>query len=189
MKIDSRYLSLLVIEWKQKYGTPKPTSFSPINILAFRKCEKYGCSIANIAVHRHHTGYESLLARIYPDVYAPRYLLFHKDDIALVCEKHHSHIHEKVYDPIVRRFMRKFMCSQPTVEDCEELRKTLKAACIKYLDRGRQNGRKEMDTRNAKEVQRNNSQKKKRKKRGSKVRNGQLASTNKKKVANRRIAT
>lgn len=165
MKIDARYLDELVIEWKNKYGSqiPKPYGFSPINILAFRKCSKHGCSIANTEVHRHHMGYESFLARIYPDVYAPRYLQFHKDDIALVCEKHHKYIHEKVYHKIVSGFMAMFYEGQPTIEDCENLRKILKKLCIKYLNKGNQNVSKKMERSATKETQGNVASKKSRK--------------------------
>ena len=137
MQIDSRLLTTLVIEWKAKYGTKTRLSFQPQNVLAFRKCEKYGCSITNIEIHRHHTGYESLFARIHPDHYAPIYLQFNKNDIALVCAKHHQYIHEKVYVVHVERFMKRFIYSQPSIEDCEELRNKLKALCINYLNKGR----------------------------------------------------
>lgn len=183
MKIDARTLDELVIEWKNKYNSTisgsKPLPFNPSSVLAFRKCTKHGCSIANIAVHRHHMGYESLLARIYPDVYAPRYLQFHRDDIALVCEKHHLYIHEKIYAPIVNRFARQFIVTQPTIEDCENLRNLLRVACIQYLNKGRQNASKKMECGTTKETQRNVVKKKRRKRRRRKT----------EKVVNRKIAT
>lgn len=95
--IPEEYLQQIKL-WRIKYNVVQtPSSFDPTQWkVACRKCEKH-----RQTSHRHHMGNDLFFARMLPDVFAPRYIEFHPDDVAKLCDRCHKRIHA-IYKPITK---------------------------------------------------------------------------------------
>jgi len=87
-------------EWEKKYGKPKPLKSIDLRKVG-TKCVK--CRKARKKMNRHHKGNDLLWAHLHPDEFAPRYIEFHVDDIALLCRSCHKKIH-LFYDEVLYHF-------------------------------------------------------------------------------------
>lgn len=90
-----RYMATLA-SWRVKYGNKSPPRPASINLTRVRAgCCKRGCKEKG-RTQRHHIGNDFWFACLLPHVFAARYIEFHPDDTAPLCEKHHKYVH-KVY--------------------------------------------------------------------------------------------
>lgn len=110
-------------DWEEQYGKPKKRKqfdLSKVNA----KCTK--CRKARKRMSRHHKGNDMLWANLYPDEFAPRYIEFRDEDIALLCNRCHRKIHE-IYDAILYDFWLEWaiertdnLSHKPSVEECRD---------------------------------------------------------------------
>lgn len=89
-----------VLEWEKIYGKPRfgLCRFDPTELrVACAKCDEIRPKMS-----RHHKGSEFFFALILPELYAARYISFHKEDVARLCDKCHKNV-EKYYEPLKLR--------------------------------------------------------------------------------------
>lgn len=86
-----------IAEWEKKYGKPKfglrrydPTTVS----LCCVRCKHIKSHMS-----RHHIRSDFFFSMLLPDVFAPRYIQFHEDDVRKLCDNCHKKVHE-FYKPI-----------------------------------------------------------------------------------------
>lgn len=96
-----RYFAI-VKEWERIYGKPaRVFRYDPTEIKACcRKCGKLRPKMS-----RHHTGNDFFFAQMLPDDFAARYIQFHKDDTAKLCDKCHKQAHH-LYKPLMEKLWR-----------------------------------------------------------------------------------
>jgi len=76
--------------WEKQYGTPaRVFRYDPTEIQA--SCVK--CGKMRKHMSRHHIANDFMFAQMMPDLYAKRYIEFHKDDVAKLCNDCHKDIH------------------------------------------------------------------------------------------------
>ena len=93
----SEYIALIK-NWEAKYGTPaRVFRYDPTEIRA--SCVK--CGKMKSKMSRHHKANDFLFARMLPDVYARRYIEFHTNDVAKLCDDCHKDIH-RYYKPLMK---------------------------------------------------------------------------------------
>ena len=86
-------LTDLVNEWNEKYPKKgRKKKFDIKKVKVNRRCQKAGCDTKS-DLARHHKGYESLFARLRPDLYARRYMDFRPRDLVDLCHYHHERLH------------------------------------------------------------------------------------------------
>lgn len=88
-----------LMEWRQKYGVPPPPKTFGLKVQTSTACFKKGCGSLK-RTQRHHKGNDFWFANLLPDIFAPRYLQFHPDDVAYLCEHHHKAVH-KLYKKLM----------------------------------------------------------------------------------------
>lgn len=88
MPIDPRYLAV-VKEWERVYGKSRFQRFDLTEArLCCAKCEKLKQKMS-----RHHIENDFFFAQMLPDDFARRYIEFHKEDCAKLCDDCHKDIH------------------------------------------------------------------------------------------------
>lgn len=81
--------------WRSKYGVPPPPKTYGLRVEGSHACVKKKCGSLK-RTQRHHKGNDFWFACLFPDAFAARYIQFHPDDVAYVCEHHHKAVH-KIY--------------------------------------------------------------------------------------------
>lgn len=90
----------IFLKWKKKYGVPEEAQkrYNPANVrIEDKTCRNCG---SKTKISRHHKGHEYAFALVLEDIYAPRYIQFHPDDVIPLCSTCHKKIH-KLYQGIL----------------------------------------------------------------------------------------
>jgi len=92
-------------EWRKLYGTPppikKPESYNPTNVkLGCKKCKKI-----KTKMQRHHKANDFFFAMAMPHIFAARYILFHPDDVDLLCASCHKAWHRYVEPKLAKMYV------------------------------------------------------------------------------------
>lgn len=85
-----------IAEWHKKYGIPPSP---PSRVVDLTQVSLKLCVCGQPATTRHHKGSQLFLARVWPDIFAPRYIQFHPDDVVWMCERCHKKV-ERAYIPL-----------------------------------------------------------------------------------------
>jgi len=121
-------------EWEEKYGKPKPLKSIDLRKVG-TKCVK--CKKPRKKMNRHHKGNDLTWAYLYPDEFAPRYIEFHVDDIALLCRSCHKKIH-LLYDEILYDFyLDRIGVFSPSIEECRKYQTLCTERFEKWLTTGK----------------------------------------------------
>jgi hypothetical protein len=89
MNIDPRYVAIIK-EWELLYGKSRVMRYDLTEArLCCVKCGKFKIR----KMSRHHIENDFFFAQMRPDLFAKRYIEFHKDDVAKLCEDCHKDIH------------------------------------------------------------------------------------------------
>lgn len=129
---------LQLLEWRRKYGVVEHKYGRDLTQISVtgrsRVCKKLDCN-RTTRLHRHHKGHDYIFACLFPDIFAPRYILFHPDDVVDVCHIHHEKVH-RYYKPVVDEFFQKFNVATSVDKQivlCEEYKAKLTQMCEKFL--------------------------------------------------------
>lgn len=89
-----KYQSILA-RWRIQYKDQIPPSKKGVKNtnLAKKKIKCAKCKRFKEKFNRHHKGNDFFWACLLPDIYAPRYIQFLEEDIAILCEKCHKELH------------------------------------------------------------------------------------------------
>ena len=122
-------------EWVKKYGRKNPSAVIDLRKVRLSKCVK--CRKSRKRMNRHHKGNDLLWAHLYPDEFAPRYIEFHPDDIAMLCRSCHKKIH-LLYDQVLYHFFLEWAIDRteninhtPPIEVC----KAYQTLCIERFEK------------------------------------------------------
>ena len=122
-------------EWRRRYGAPSTGTFDPTNISVIRICGK--CTASRVKMSRHHKGHEFLFACLMEEKYAPRYILFHSDDVVWLCNKCHIRAHvviEKLVKEVWKYYNTQMCLEEPLEFDTlEKIRKRIVRATNRWL--------------------------------------------------------
>ncbi len=90
-------------EWELIYGKPPPvirnTDLTAVKIACLR------CGSIRKRMSRHHKGNDFFFAQMMPNIYAKRYIQFHPNDVARLCDTCHKRIHT-YYKPLMERLQK-----------------------------------------------------------------------------------
>ncbi len=120
-----------VAEWEKAYGKPPKVddrAFDPTQLTL--AC--VGCREIKGRMTRHHVAHDYLFALLMPDLYAYRYLEFHKEDVVWMCEKCHGNVHG-YYAPIVQEMWQEYTIQGCTEEFCEKYKEKIRAAFRRWV--------------------------------------------------------
>lgn len=124
-----------VREWERIYGKPKfgIRCFNPADVRVC--CAK--CGKVRRHMSRHHKGAEFMFALYFPDLYAPRYIQFHKDDCIRLCSTCHKAI-ERITKPLKKEAREWIIYKRvrgivPSFNEIEFFRKRIVKRCEHWL--------------------------------------------------------
>jgi hypothetical protein len=95
----------IIEEWRKLYGTlpsdiRRPADYNPTNVkLGCKKCKKI-----KTKMQRHHKANDFFFAMALPHIFAARYILFHPDDVDLLCASCHKSWHRYVEPKLVAMY-------------------------------------------------------------------------------------
>lgn len=123
----------MLAEWAIKYG--KRTDFNPANTVSTIECKKCGLSRDEVRIVRHHTGNDLKWARLFPEHFAQRYLLFHPQDVVAICDECHLWVHVLYADIYEQELLEEYLSlNEITPDFCEKWRKKYQRLCNDWLE-------------------------------------------------------